>query len=104
MSQYYLSEVASQMLKTLGQNMEAAIQSRESKSAFADRIGVSRETIRKMCQGKPGLDWGIWVASLDALGLLNHLSEVAAPEKDALGQSIRLGRTVRQVIDLDSDF
>jgi len=101
---YYLSESAQETLRDLGRNLEIAIEARESKTAFAERVGVSRETIRKMCQGKAGLDWGIFVASLDALGLLDHLQDVGSPEKDELGQSIRLGGTRRTPPKLDSNF
>lgn len=65
---------------------------------------MTRETIRKLCQGKPGLDWGIFVAVLDALGLLDHLADVGQPEKDELGQSLCLGRSSLKRIKLDSDF
>jgi len=104
MTKYYLSEPACELLQELGKNLEIAIDTRESKMAFAQRVGVSRETIRKMCQGKPGLDWGVLIASLDALGLLDHLRDVGTPEKDQLGQSIRVGRVSANSVTLDSDF
>lgn len=104
MSKYYLSEPAKEVLRDIGRNIEIAIDSRETRSAFAERVGVTRETIRKLCQGKPGLDWGIFVAALDALGLLDHLADVGQPEKDELGQSLRLGRSSLKRIKLDSNF
>jgi hypothetical protein len=104
MTRYYLSEPAQERLRELGKNLELAIDARETKSAFAARVGITRETLRKLCQGRAGLDWGIFVAVLDALGLLDHLAEVGQPEKDRLGQSLRLGRISPSDIHLDSNF
>ena len=73
--------------------------------AFAKRVGVSRTTLRKLINGDPGVSIGTLISVLDTLGLLNHLDDVAAPEKDALGQSLRLQRGKQDVgLNMNTDF
>lgn len=85
-----LSPAAKAQLARLGANIDAAIRTRETYSSFADRVGITRLTLRKLINGEPGIPLGILVAVLDALGLIDQLSSVAAPEHDSLGQSLRL--------------
>ncbi len=99
-----LSGNAVDTLKRLGESISVAIESRESKRSFAERIGVSRDTLRKLTTGDPSMQIGVLVASLDALGLLDHLDAVAEPANDKLGQSIRIGRVSSGKHTLDNDF
>jgi len=88
-----LSPSAQSELKRLGEDIAIAIKTRETYVSFAERVGVTRTTLRKILQGDPNIPLGMLVAVLDALGLLDHLREVARPENDHLGQSLRLHRS-----------
>lgn len=81
-----LSPAARAVLARLGQDVWAAIKVREIYQAFAKRVGVNRTTLRKLVNGEPGASLGT-LAVLDTLDILDHLDEVAAPEKDSLGQA-----------------
>ncbi|MDQ2077560.1 helix-turn-helix domain-containing protein [Marinimicrobium sp. ABcell2] len=100
-----LSPTAGAELQRLGADIGAAIKVRENYQDFADRIGVSRATVRKIVNGDPGVSLGTFVGALDALGLLDHLRGVAAPERDSLGQSLRLQPKRTDVgFSMDRDF
>ncbi len=99
-----LSLDAKATASTIGANLRLAIKSREDLQGFAQRIGVNRATLGKLLNGDPSIQVGVLLAALDSLGLLDHLEGVAAPEKDQLGQSIRLGSVQSPKVDLSGDF
>jgi len=100
-----LSPSAEAELRRLGADIAAAIKVRETYQGFADRIGVSRTTLRKLIGGDPGVSLGTLVGALDALGLLDHLQEVATPARDSLGLALRLQSKAPDVgLSMDRDF
>lgn len=99
-----LSGNATGTLTRLGDNIAVAIKSRETMVSFAERIGVNRDTLRKLTNGDPSTQIGVLVATLDALGIVDHLNLVADPANDTLGQSLRLGRASSVKHQIDSDF
>jgi transcriptional regulator with XRE-family HTH domain len=73
----------------------------------AQKIGVSRRIVSDAEKGKPSTAMGIYAAILWALGLLDQLSAVADPAKDAEGMALALAREhskVRKPQVLDNDF
>jgi hypothetical protein len=98
-----LSLNAKSQLALLGSHIDSAVKARGSYSDFAERVCISRGTLRKVINGSPSVPLGIFVAVLDGLGLVDHLNTVAAPEHDALGQSIRLNPKVTRD-EFNGDF
>ena len=100
-----LSPAAKNAIARLGADIGVAIKTREPYSRFAERIGVSRVTLRNLINGEPGTSLGTVVAVLDTLGMLDHLNSVAIPEKDQIGQSLRLHRAKPDVgLSMNTDF
>lgn len=100
-----LSPSAQSRLTLIGQHVDIAVKTRETYQAFSHRVGISRASLRKIIQGDPSIPFGMVVAVLDALGLVDHLDEVAAPERDNLGQSLRVSRgKSRGQPSLDDNF
>lgn len=99
-----LSPSSRQQLVKLGQNLRDAITARETLQEFADRAQMNRQTLRKVLCGNANVPIGFYVAALEALGLTDHLEGIAAPERDAIGQALRLGRLSTFKPDLPNDF
>lgn len=100
-----LSPAARAALVRLGEDIGIAIKTRESYTRFSQRMGINRVTLRKLVNGDPGVSLGTIVAVLDTLGMLDHLSRVATPEKDQVGQSLRLQRARPDVgLSMNTDF
>jgi transcriptional regulator with XRE-family HTH domain len=95
-------------LKALGTNLRTArVRRKLTLENLAQRVGVSRRILSDVERGKPSTGIGIYVAALWALGLLDHLSPVADPTKDAEGLALTLARQrsrVRKTEVLDNDF
>lgn len=95
-------------LKTLGSNLRTArIRRRLTLEELAQKLGVSRRILSDVEKGKPSTGIGIYVAALWALDLLDHLSPVADPTRDAEGMALALARgrsKVRKTEILDNDF
>lgn len=54
----------------------------------AERAFTTRPTLQKIEAGDDGVSIGIYAAVLNALGLLDHLSRVADPSTDVVGQQL----------------
>ena len=76
-------------LRKLGHDIYDARRRRGLPAAVvADRAFTSRPTLRRVETGDPAVSIGIYAAVLQALGLLDGLSELAAASKDATGLDI----------------
>ena len=91
-------------IERLGQYIKEAITCRETLQEFASRTQMGRDTLRKVIKGDPNLPIGFYAIAIETLGFDQRLSEVAAPEKDSIGQGIRLNRFGRDKNILPSDF
>ena len=89
-------------LVRLGQHIKEAIKCRETLISFAERTQMHRDTLRKVINGEPSTPIGFYLAAIETLGFDTQVSQIAAPEKDAIGQGIRLGRFSKET--LPSDF
>ena len=77
-----------QRLSALGDRLRAArLRRRLSTSLFAERMGISRETLRRVELGDPSVAFGHYFAALNALGL--------APDVDQLAKDDVLGRQLQ---------
>ncbi|GMV11713.1 MAG: hypothetical protein ABS52_19580 [Gemmatimonadetes bacterium SCN 70-22] len=96
------------VLVRLGQHIATARMRREWRQAdLAQKAGIHTNTLRKVESGAPGTAMGAYAAALWALGLLEHLAEVARPDRDAEGETLataRLGERARTSTALDDDF
>ena len=54
----------------------------------AERAFTTRPTLQKIEAGDDGVGVGIYAAVLNALGLLDHLGQVADPSTDHVGQQL----------------
>lgn len=101
----YAVEIA---LKTLGANLRTArLRRRLTAQELGERIGVGRHTVADAERGKPSTAVAVCVGLLWALGLLEQLTDVAAPAADAEGQALALAREpkrARSAETLDNDF
>ena len=96
------------VLARLGQSIATARMRREWRQEdLAQKAGIHPNTLRKVESGAPGTAVGAYAAVLWALGLLEHLAEVARPDRDAEGETLaaaRLGERTRPSTALDDNF
>jgi transcriptional regulator with XRE-family HTH domain len=57
-------------------------------SVVAERAATSRPTLTRLEKGDPSVSIGIYAAVLQALGLLDQLTQLADPSHDSVGQMI----------------
>ena len=57
-------------------------------SVVAERASTSRSTLQRVEDGDPAVSIGIYAAVLQALGLLDALTEVADFSRDTVGQTL----------------
>jgi transcriptional regulator with XRE-family HTH domain len=83
-----------QALKRLGRNIRTARLRRKLRiEDVADRLGASRYTVADLERGKPGTSIAAYAGALWALGLLDHMSELADPERDEEGKALENARS-----------
>jgi transcriptional regulator with XRE-family HTH domain len=76
---------------------------------LAERLSISRPTLRKLERGDPTVSIAVLVQVLDVLGLADQLSHIADPDADALGKALEETRLQRTRVDgprrtTDMDF
>lgn len=80
-------------LRKLGQDLRDARRRRGlPASVVADRAFTSRPTLQRIERGDAGVSMGIYAAVLQALGMLDRVSELADPSRDAVGLSMAAER------------
>ena len=73
----------------------------------AGKIGTGVRAVADAEKGKPSTGIAVYAAMLWALDLLDPLSDIAAPERDAVGQTLALSRgreRARPSAELNNDF
>jgi hypothetical protein len=55
---------------------------------MADRVQISRPTLRRLETGDPGVGIGIYETALYVLGMVEQLSELADIANDSVGRQI----------------
>jgi transcriptional regulator with XRE-family HTH domain len=97
-----------QTLKRLGANLRTARLRRNlTINDLAAKIGTGSRAVADAERGKPSTGIAVYVAMLWALDLLDHIADVAAPDRDEEGQALALSRErerARPNAQLDNDF
>ena len=74
--------------RELGQRVELARRRRElSATVFAERVGVSRNTLKRLAEGDPNVSLGTYLRALRVLGLEADIQAVA--RDDTLGRKLQ---------------
>ena len=88
-SPHHPSASVRRALRKLGLDIRDARRRRRLPAAVvAERAFTSRPTLRRIEAGDPSVGIGIYAAALHALGLLDGLSQIADPSRDATGLAI----------------
>jgi transcriptional regulator with XRE-family HTH domain len=86
------------ILHKLGEDLRDARRRRGlPASVIADRAFTSRPTLQRVERGDPGVSIGIYAGVLQALGLLDGLSELAAAGSDATGLAMATEKLPQRV-------
>lgn len=82
-----------QTLKRLGANLRTARLRRNlTIDDMAEKIGTGQRAVADAEKGKPSTGIAVYAAMLWALDLLDHMTEIATPERDIEGQTLALSR------------
>ncbi len=93
-TQYPLSPALSKLAAGLGQRIELARRRRDlSATLFAERIGVSRNTLMRLEAGDAAVALGTYLKALRVLGLEADIDKVASD--DSLGRKLQDSRSLR---------
>ncbi|MFZ5765449.1 MAG: helix-turn-helix domain-containing protein [Thermodesulfobacteriota bacterium] len=75
------------ILKQLGERLkEARLNRNESQELFAQRIGITRQSLARMEQGYPQTPIGNWLAASSILERLDGWKDVLAAQEDLFTQ------------------
>jgi hypothetical protein len=66
-------------------------------AVVADRAFTTRVTLQRIEKGDPGVSIGIYAATLQALGLLDGLADVADSSRDPVGQALATARLPERI-------
>lgn len=105
-----LTVSAHQAVEALGRNIQIARKRRGwTLEEMAASMLVTRKTLSRLEAGDPSVGLSVLAAALHALGMVNDLRNIAAPESDAVGafsEKQRLPQRVRkkQVKKNELDF
>lgn len=93
-TQYPLSPALSKLAAGLGQRIEMARCRRDlSATLFAERVGISRNTLARLEAGDPAVALGTYLKALRVLGLEADIDSVASD--DSLGRKLQDSRSLR---------
>jgi len=97
-----------QTLSRLGADLRTArVRRNLTIKDMAEKIGTGERAVADAEKGKVSTSAAVYTALLWALGLLDHMANVAAPEHDAEGQTLALAREKRRAgsrSELSNDF
>ncbi len=95
-------------LERLGRNIRTArLRRKVPQEELARRIGVSRFVVADIEKGKPGTGIAAYLGALWVIGLLDHMREVADPDRDEVGKTLERARspkTARSRRGLNDEF
>lgn len=93
-TQHPLSPTLTKLAAGLGQRIELARRRRDlSATLFAERVGISRNTLARLEAGDPAVALGTYLKALRVLGLEADISGVAGD--DSLGRKLQDSRSLR---------
>ena len=77
------------VLKKLGSDIRDARRRRRIQTEImADRLQISRPTLRRLEKGDPSVGMGSYATALYILGMINHVGNLADISHDPVGQRI----------------
>ena len=80
-------------LRTLGERIRTArLRRGDSETLAATRAGVSRDTWRRLEEGRPSVSVGLMIEALILYGFVEQVFELADPEFDTVGISMDAAR------------
>ena len=86
-------------LKKLGKDIrEARIRRRIPVALMADRVGISRVTLKSVEDGRPTVSMGIYATALYVLGMLDRLKDIADIAFDFVGQALSSEKLPKRII------
>lgn len=89
-------------LRKLGADIRAArLRRRIPMVIIAERSQISRATLEKVEKGDAGASIGAYANVLFALGLADHLGEIASLQNDPVGQRLEVQALPKRVRPLD---
>ena len=95
-------------LERLGRDIRTArLRRRLTQQELGRRMGVSRFVVADIERGKPTTGIAAYMGALWVLGLLGHMRDVAAPERDEEGWTLEAARSpkaARRPRGLSDDF
>lgn len=93
-TQHPLSPALTKLATGLGQRIEMARCRRDlSATLFAERVGISRNTLARLEAGDPAVALGTYLKALRVLGLEADINSVAGD--DSLGRKLQDSRSLR---------
>lgn len=93
-TQHPLSPTLTKLAAGLGQRIELARCRRDlSATLFAERVGISRNTLARLESGDPAVALGTYLKALRVLGLEGDINNVASD--DNLGRKLQDARSLR---------
>ena len=100
---------ASRAVRQLGRDIATArTRRRIPQRLMAERMMVSFYTLQRLERGEAGVSIGVVATALWALGLIDRLAALAAPDHDSVGKTEELKRLPRRVrsppVKSDLDF
>lgn len=95
-------------LKRLGDHIRIARLRRNlSMQELGDKAGLHRRMVAKIECGAPKVSIGAYMSLLWAMGILDHMLDVASPETDSEGKQLAIAnmrKRARHSSSLDNDF
>lgn len=86
-------------LDKLGSDIRDARRRRRIKTAvMADRLQISRPTLRRLEKGDPSVGMGSYATALYVLGLVDRLADLADIGNDSIGQQLASDDLPRRVV------
>lgn len=86
-----------QRLSLLGQQLQRArLERNDTMKVFAQRLGVSENTVRALERGVDTVQIGVWLRALWVLGRLQELDHVLEPRASLLDRARNMAATKRK--------
>jgi transcriptional regulator with XRE-family HTH domain len=87
-------------LKKLGADLrDARVRRRIKTEVMADRLQVSRPTLRRLERGDAGVGMGTYATALYVLGLVDRLAGLADLAHDPVGQRLASDALPRRIVE-----
>jgi DNA-binding XRE family transcriptional regulator len=87
------------VLKKLGKDIrEARLRRRIPVALMADRVGISRVTLKSIEDGQPTVSMGLYASALYVLGMLDRLKDIADIAFDTVGQTLSSEELPKRIV------